>query len=138
MDIVHQIFPQHKLVYIVLRGRNTIAELMQYVLDLPASDPDHSEDLDYLIDTRRAEASGESAASERTSLQNFIGAIPSTPQSVIKTATVLPSGTLEYGLSRMYGAELEESNIEYQLFDDLEAAINWLERPMELIEQLKL
>jgi hypothetical protein len=138
MDIAHQVLPEHKLVYVVVRGKNTITDIMQYILDLPHSDGQFIESADYLIDTRHAEASGETTVAERQRLKLFVDALEPATGQAIKTATVLPSGALEYGLSRMYGAEMERSAVEYQLFDDFEKAIAWLGRPQSLVNELRL
>ena len=45
-----------------------------------------------------------------------------------KTAIVVPSGTLEYGITRMSQIfrEMEEVPVEVQLFSDIETARQWL------------
>lgn len=110
-------------------------DLMGYMHRIGQSESAYTPEFRYLIDARNAVATNEPAARDRSDLDSSLAAME-LPPAPIKCATILPLERLEYGLSRMYAVQMDQSPIDYQIFESVQDALVWLEVDDRVIPEL--
>ena len=122
MPLRYKIVEGKKLVYVIGTGMVTFYELMHHIEKL-SQDPNYNAPMKKLIDYRQIKYLDLSMQEQEVFAQkkaefntSYIGE---------KCAIVVPTD-VGFGIARIHGALMDDSNIDTMVFRDVNEALNWL------------
>lgn len=123
MPIKYKIIGSKKLVYVSGEGEISLDDLLNHIKEL-AVNPEYIAPMKKLVDYRRALTMGPG----NEDLKIFIDKM-SSYKDIFKgeKCAIVVNNDLDFGISRVYGAKIELSNMDTNVFRDFTKALNWLE-----------
>jgi hypothetical protein len=118
----YTIHPEHRLLYVVGRGRVTLDDLLDN-LEQVAADPAYRSPMRKLVDYRHCEPLELTPAQctlfterKRALAERFAN----------ETCAIIVKEEVDFGMSRMHGIQMESTDIETNTFRSLEEGLRWL------------
>lgn len=120
MPISYQI--SGKTIRVTLSGKNETDDIRQVVARI-LSDPAFADDLHLLLDSRESTANP-SVAQIRARAVLLKSVVEDRPVRI----AFLVSGTLRYGLARMFSVYAQMEGLNIEVFKDIDEACHWIEQ----------
>jgi hypothetical protein len=130
MSIKYKIFPDHKLVYVVGKGQIEFDDLLYHIQEL-SENPEYIPPMKKLVDYRNSTLS-KLTSSEAQKFTDKKAQLKDKFRNEI--CAFVTTTDLDFGMSRVHGANIESSQITTNVFRKVEDALSWLQIELDEIE----
>jgi hypothetical protein len=122
MDVTRTLDPEKNILYTIVTGQITLAEVHADMMRITAV-PGYTPDMPGIVDMRQA-----TVGLTTDELRQIADTVKSSPKVISGARRALLVATdLMYGLYRMFAAYASDGSTEYRVFRDEKQALAWLE-----------